>query len=367
MRPDAWRLDPQHLDVACGVADALFLIQQAVPADVLLEVRNQRVVQHGERRENARCTPFLSEQGQLVALGLDGVGDDCLRPVDRDTATAHAAQAEQRLNQLTALSADQAADAEDFTLPHLEGDIPEGTLDARREVLDLEHDVARRILTRRKHVRQRPADHLADDEFVVEGIRLVRPDQPTVAHDGHLVGDLENLLDAVRDVNDGDSLAAQFSDDGEEVLDLVLREGRCRLIHDDDARVVGHCLRNLHGLNLGGRQVHDLRRGVDVHAQVIEHGLAVRIHLAVVHDPDDTIPLLGVASQPEVLHDAALGNRQEFLLNHGNTRIQSLPGVCEADRVSFQHNLPCVRLVDAKRTFHERRLPGAVLANQGMH
>ena len=60
-----------------------------------------------------------------------------------------------------------------------------------------------------KNSRQRPADHLADGDR--RGQLRPRPGRhpAAVAQDGHAVGDLEDLLHAMRDEQDGDALAAR--------------------------------------------------------------------------------------------------------------------------------------------------------------
>ena len=82
-------------------------------------------------------------------------------------------------------------------------------------------------------------------------------DGPAVLEHGDPVADAADLLQAVRDVDDGDAVGGEVADDPEEVVDLVGVEGGGRLVHHDQPYVVGE--RPGHGddLLLGGGEVAD--------------------------------------------------------------------------------------------------------------
>ena len=62
-------------------------------------------------------------------------------------------------------------------------------------------------------------------------------DPATVAQDGHPVAHAEDLIQPVRDVDDGDAIASEEADDFHQALDLAGLERRGRLVHDHDAVV----------------------------------------------------------------------------------------------------------------------------------
>lgn len=68
----------------------------------------------------------------------------------------------------------------------------------------------------------------------------------------------------MRDVDDGDAVRGEVADDTEEVVDLVGVEGGGRFVHDDEAYVVGECPRHGDDLLLGGRQLTDEARRIDL-------------------------------------------------------------------------------------------------------
>ena len=81
------------------------------------------------------------------------------------------------------------------------------------ETLDRDHDAIGRHVVFREQLRQLPSDHHRDEPIAIEPARGQRTDDAPVAHDGHLVGDPEDLVDLVRDVDDGLPAGPQVGDD----------------------------------------------------------------------------------------------------------------------------------------------------------
>ena len=102
------------------------------------------------------------------------------------------------------------------------------------QVLDRQHYVTDRNLFLREHLGDFSAYHHADDVVTRHIGGRVGADIFAVAENGELVGDLEQLVHLVSDVNDADTSFPQIADDAEEMLDLALRHSRCRLIHDEN-------------------------------------------------------------------------------------------------------------------------------------
>ena len=93
--------------------------------------------------------------------------------------------------------------------------------------------------------------------------RASRPggDGLAVLEDGDAVADLADLLEPVRDVDDGDAVGREVADHPEEVLRPLLTEHRRRLVHDDAARASRDSARAMLTICwLGGGQGADLAR-----------------------------------------------------------------------------------------------------------
>ena len=93
-------------------------------------------------------------------------------------------------------------------------------------------------------------------------------DQRAVAQHGHAVGELEDLRELVADVDDADAAVAQALDHDHQAADVGVGERRGRLVHDEDAGVLGERLGDLDPLAVGDGEGADL--GVDVEVVAVE-------------------------------------------------------------------------------------------------
>ena len=127
----------------------------------------------------------------------------------------------------------------------------------------------------------------------------------TVAQHGAAVGERHDLIEPVRDIDDGDALLLHAPEHREQLLDFVGFERRGRLVEDQQPAAPAHRLGDGDKLALRKRQaVHagvGVRREIELRqgrACLLPHGLAV----------DD-----GYAQQPpdrRVVERQVLGNRQ---------------------------------------------------------
>ena len=148
----------------------------------------------------------------------------CAGRVDRDRLAAQEdlarvgrRQAEQHPRQLRPPRADEPGQAEDLAGPDAQSSTSR-TPDARQpRPRDFQHHVAERHGSLREDRRQLAADHQADQLGAVDLGHRPRADERAVAQDGHAVGDLRQLLEPVRDVDDADALPPQLADDAEQV------------------------------------------------------------------------------------------------------------------------------------------------------
>ena len=199
----------------------------------------------------------MRSSGARPDAGLDG-GADGPGPqpaaVDADRAAVGPAGAVHRLEDLRAAGPDQAGEPDDLAGPHLEGHVGELLRRATRPSTSSTTS-ARGVEGRRvgEDVLDLAAGHQPDQL----GGRCVRGGQvggdgAAVLEDGDPVADLADLLEPVRDVDDGDALGGQVADDPEEVLHLLLVEGGGGLVHDDQPGVVGERPRHADDLLAGG-------------------------------------------------------------------------------------------------------------------
>ena len=121
-------------------------------------------------------------------------------------------------------------------------------------------------------VAPRTPDHFADDKVSVDpGIDVVGADHSAVLQDGDAVGDREDLAQAVGDVEYGDALRLQSTDDGEELFDLARPDHGRRLVEDQDPGVERERAGDLGDLARGGAQGADRLLDVEVEVEPAQH------------------------------------------------------------------------------------------------
>ncbi|GAA3062916.1 hypothetical protein GCM10020254_03550 [Streptomyces goshikiensis] len=107
------------------------------------------------------------------------------------------------------------------------------------------------------------AHHQADDLPLIGVAGFQDSGDRAVAQDGDAVGEAEDLLHAVGDVDDGDALVPEPVDQAEERLDLVLGEGGGGLVEGNDLGLTGQSPQDLHQLALCGGEFGSQLIGVD--------------------------------------------------------------------------------------------------------
>src|SRR5262249_13729173 len=150
---------------------------------------------------------------------------------------------EQRLGELAAAGTDQSGDPEDLAGVQVETDILEMRLQGERA-----HRQHRPTLRRKLtwiDPRQLPTHHHANERLACEVGGPIRADVAAVAQYRDLVCDLEQLVQAVCDVENTSALRFQLTDDREETLGVTLGERGGGLVHDEQRRFVRKCPRDL--------------------------------------------------------------------------------------------------------------------------
>ncbi len=227
-----------------------------------------------------------------------------------------------------------------------------------------EHRLADRDVFLRKQLVDVAADHHGDEaRFRHLGDGLGR-DGLAVAQHGHAVGDLEDLVHAVADVDDADPLRAQRAHDVEETAYVGLGQRRGRLVHDERARVLRQGARDLDTLAVGDRQAGDGRVDVEVGAvEPVEDLAGTAAHLRPVQRAARRAR--GMADE-DVLGHGERREEQEFLVDHGDSAVLRIARPIELARPPVDLHRAGVRLVRARHDADHGGLAGAVLAHQGM-
>ena len=168
-------------------------------------------------------------------------------PATRIEPASTAIIADDRLGELGAAGAHQAADADHLAATDREADVAD-LLGGER--IDDEQRLAGGASRALEEVAEVAADHQAGDPLLARAGGGRDVDQPAVAQHGDAVGELDDLVQAVRDVDDRYAVAAQPADHGEEAARLVVGQRGGRLVEGDQAAAGPHGAHDLDHLPL---------------------------------------------------------------------------------------------------------------------
>ena len=122
---------------------------------------------------------------------------------------------------------------------------------------------------------------------------------------------------------------------------------------------------DLHPLAVGDRQRADFRIDIELGAvERIEQRSALLAHCRPIQRRPSR---LGRLAEKDIFGDRQFGKQQQFLMNGGDARSMGLARRCKSDRRAVDADLAFVGLVQARHDLDQRRLAGAVLAEQRMH
>ncbi len=185
-----------------------------------------------------------------------------------------------------------------------------------------------------------------------------------VGQHGDAVADAPDLVEAVRDVDDADALGSEPANDVEERLDLALVEDRRRLVHDQQPHVAGQRAGDRHDLLRRGPQLPDLRAHRDrVVAEPGEQSRRFPVHLVEV----EQWPAARLVRQEDALGDAQVRDEVELLVDRRDAALERSGRVAGRKRLTREEDLAARRLERAGDALDERRLAGAVGAEQAVH
>ena len=128
------------------------------------------------------------------------------------------------------------------------------------------------------------------------------------------------------------------------MLNLLLCQGRSRLVQNENFRVIRYRFCNFNHLPLGNAQLADDGLRVYGNIKVIENLFCFLEHYFMA----DKTALLRETSQPDIFHNAALENLVQLLMYHRNAVFHSVFRTCKMYRLSVNANFAAVLFINAK-------------------
>ena len=207
----------------------------------------------------------------------------------------------------------------------------------------------------------RDLQHLAADHQAGERAgRLLRRvglgDHLAAPHDGGVVADALHLLQAVADVEHRAALAGQPLQGDEQVVGLLRGQHRGRLVHDQELRLLQQAADDLDALALAHREVGDdgVRRAAAGRSRPTRCSMV---------SPRPRRIALGKRER-DVLGDGERLEQREVLEHHADAETAGGGRAGDGDRLALPADLALGRLQRAVDDLDQRRLAGAVLAEQ---
>ena len=182
---------------------------------------------------------------------------------------------------------------------------------------------------------------------------------PGVTEDGDGVAQLVDLLEVVRDEQEGHALGAQRAELAEEPVDAAGVQPGGRLVEDDQPRPEGQRTGDLHELPLFDAEILDAGGRVDLDAVLGEQSAG----LCAQRPPADGA-LAPEAVEIEVLRDGQLGHRHRLLVDAGDPALPGRGVAPAGSRLGTEGDGAGVRPLHPGQHGHQGGFAGAVAADQ---
>ena len=153
----------------------------------------------------------------------------------------------------------------------------------------------------------------------------------------------------------------ELAHDAHQLVGLLRREHRGRLVEDEHPRVAGERLDDLDALLHADGEVVDERVGVDVEAEPLGDLAHLRARRRQVEPPAG---LRLLVAEHDVLGDGEDGDEHEVLVHHADAGRHRVAGAGEVLDLVVEEDLALVGLVQAVEHVHERRLACTVLTEE---
>ena len=186
-----------------------------------------------------------------------------------------------------------------------------------------------------------------------------------VAEDRDPVGDIDDLVPAVRGEDDAAVLGAQVADEAEKPLDLAVAERRRRLVEKHRFGLLRDDPHDLDDLALGERQVLDERARVDVaDAEAREHRVGLPRHPAAVDEAEPPARLARMSRfSATVIQGSSVSSWNT--VHTPSACARSGPLICTGG--ALDPDFARVRPQPPAQKLDQRALAGAVFADERVH
>ena len=219
-------------------------------------------------------------------------------------------------HKLGTLCAYQTTKSEDFSLSQFKGAVLKRVVMDTREVIYFQKYIARCVFQRRINVSQLTANHLFYNFIITDIFHFPGAHIGTITHDGDIIRNLTELCHLMGNKYKGNTSVTQIAYDSEKCLNLIIRQGGCRLIQNDQLCFLRNCLCNFYGLHLGNGKFSQLFLGIKRHLYVIQPFLCLFIHGFMVDYLQRPYGFCRITSKVHIFCNSSCRNRLKLLVYH---------------------------------------------------
>ncbi len=238
------------------------------------------------------------------------------------------------------------------------------------DVMRLPRSLPRPVVVRRLgdpgDFRRHAGSDCVDDLLLGRLFSLEDGDAAAQAQDGDPRRDLEDVVQVVRDDHHREALLGEPLHELEHLAGLGHAERGRRLVEDHEARVPHHRARDRDRLALAAGEARDLlpRRADRRDGEAFHRLGRLRLHLGLPEPPDHVVVL---AAEVHVLDDVEVVAQREILVDDLDPERGGVLRAVDRDLLPLEEDLALVERVDARETLDQRRLAGAVVADERHH
>ncbi|MCY1226554.1 hypothetical protein D9M72_387890 [compost metagenome] len=312
--------------------------------------------------DRALAAALFGHIDDAAADRLGGAADHEHLAIEPDRTSGRPGDADQRLHEFRSAGADETVETEDLAAAKLEIDVLElGRVAVARNG---EHRRADHHFLLRVDRTDGAADHEAH-QFVLADIgnqALIH--HRSIAEDGVAIGNAEDLVELVTDEEDRLAVSLQPLDKRIEFVDFLVRQRCRRLVHDDHLGIDGKRAGDRDEMFLGNAEITQADRRIEIGTGARKQRARISIELLPV---DQAEAIARCMAEEDVFGDRELIEKHGFLVDRGDAGTRC--GKCrrEMDLLLRNADRAAIRLIDAGQDLHQRRLSGAVFADQRGH
>ena len=321
--------------------------------------RQRGIGQDGKVQDEALAEPILRKIGDAGFHRRRRIGKGDRLAGNLDAPGTRLVDAEEDAGDLGPPAADETGEAQDLAGADLERDALKRVI--AREALDRENRFADLRVPFRVHRAQRPPDHQLHGAIAVEVAGDLDRHQTAIAQDRDAVGNPVDLLHPVADEHHRHLPRLEVCHHGEQALDLALRQGGRRLVHDQDLRIGRQRAGDLDELLLGGAKLLQQIVGAARQADGIQERLCRRAHPV----PVDAERAARHVADEDVLEDREIAEQAWMLVHHRDATALRLERRPALDRCAVDQDHPAVGPMHPCQQLDAGALAGTVLAEQG--